>query len=115
MEKNTGQQTEILHKQILARPEVEEHPLGHTSKVYRYRTRLGHEFALEKRRGYPNLFIPASAVRSLPANLDVTTVAAGRTGRNSNLNALPTLRDRQLLRLQVTSANEADQILSRVG
>lgn len=115
MEDNSGRQTEIVHKQILMRTEVEEHPIGHTAKVYRYRTRLGHEFALEKRRGNPNLFVLASAVRALPAQLEVTTIAGTRDGRNSNLNALPTFRNRPLRRLQVRSVLEADQLLSRIS
>lgn len=111
MNKNTGQQTEILHRQILMRPGVEEHPIGHTTKVYRYRTHLGHEIALEKRRGNPVLLVPSSAVPSVPRSLSVTTVKAGRTGRNSNLNALATMRDKPLLRLEVCSTTDADELL----
>jgi hypothetical protein len=115
MTSNTGLQTETLHQQILMRPEVEEHPFGHTSKVYRYRTRMGHEFALEKRRNYPILLVPVAAVRTQPSFLDVTTVPAGRKGRNHNLNRLPTFRDRPLLRLQVRSVSDADELLRRIG
>lgn len=115
MNKNSGPQTEILHRQILLRPEVEEHPIGHTDKVYRYRTRLGHEFAVEKRRNYPVLLVPAAAVGLPLTSLDVTTVPAGRKGRNHNLNALPTFRDRPLLRLQVRSTGDADELLKCMG
>jgi hypothetical protein len=115
MNTNSGHLTETLHRQILMRPEVEEHPIGDTSKVYRYRTRLGHEFAVEKRRNYPVLLIPASAVSSLPPSLDVTTTPAGRTGRNHNVNALATFRDRPLVRLQVRSISDAEEMLRRIG
>ena len=111
----TGPQTETLHRRILMRSDVEEHPIGHTSKVYRYRTHRGHEFAIESRRGNPILLIRAGAVRALPPSLAATQVPAGRNGRNSNLKALPTLRDRPLLRLEVKSANDADFMLSSLG
>lgn len=111
MNENSGKQTEILHRQILMRPDVEEHPIGHTRKVYRYRTHFGHELALEKRRTNPVLLVPLSAVQSVPRSLSVTTVEAGRTGRNSNLNALVTMRDKPLLRLEVCSTADADELL----
>lgn len=112
---NSGKQTEALHRQILMRPGIEEHPIGHTSKVYRYRTHLGHEFAVEKRRRNPVLLVPASAVQIAPPSLPLTMVAAGRNGRNSNLNALATLRDRPLLRLEVRSMADANVLLQSLG
>ena len=115
MTENSGKQTEILHRQILMHPGVEEHPIGHTDKVYRYRTHLGHEFAVEKRRRNPVLLVAASAVQFVPRSLLVTTVAAGRKGRNSNLNALATMRDRPLLRLEVRSMADANLLLQSLG
>jgi hypothetical protein len=112
---NSGPLTEALHRQILLRPEVDEHPIGHTDKVYRYRTRLGHEIAVEKRANYPVLLVAAAAVKSRPAPLDVTVVPAGRKGRNHNVNALPTFRDRPILRLQVRSVSDADRLLECIG
>lgn len=111
MNENTGQQTEVLHRQILMRPGIDEHPIGHTAKVYRYRTHVGREIALEKRRGNPVLLVASSAVKSVPTSLPVTTVEAGRTGRNSNLNALATMRDKPLVRLEVCSNADADELL----
>lgn len=115
MNTNNGRQTEILHRHILANPAVAEHPIGHTSKVHRYRTRTGQEFAVEKRHGNPILLVPASSVRALPSTLNVTTVAAGRKGRNSNLNALTTFRDKALIRLEVGSVSEADELLRHLA
>jgi hypothetical protein len=115
MSDNSGKQTEVLHRHILMRPGFEEHPIGHTTKVNRYCTRLGHELAVEKRRGNPVLLVPSSAVRSVPKALAVTTVEAGRTGRNWHLNALSTMRDRPLLRLEVQSIEDADELLRSIG
>jgi hypothetical protein len=115
MIENSGKQTEILHRQILMHRGIEEHPIGHTDKVYRYRTHLGHEFAVEKRRRNPILLVSASAVQVVPPSLPLTTVTAGRNGRNSNLNALPTLRDRPLLRLEVGSMADANLLLQSLG
>jgi len=115
MPTNSGRLTESLHRQIMLRSGVKEHPKRHTDKVYRYQTSLGFEFAVEKRAIYPVLLVPAAAVKSRPEALDLTTVAAGTEGRNHNVNALPTFRDRPLLRLQVRSVSDADRLLNCIG
>jgi hypothetical protein len=51
----------------------------------------------------------------VPKALTVTTVEAGRTGRNWHLNALSTMRDRPLLRLEVQSIEDADELLRSIG
>lgn len=103
--------TEQSHRRLIANPAIQAHPVGHTSKVYRYRTKAGVELALEKRIGEPWLYVRESDV-SAEVGGEWTAVPATRTGRNSNLNALPTFVGQPVRKYRLASPSDLDPVVN---
>lgn len=106
-----GQQTAELHTLIVSKPNISEHPKGHTHYLLRYRTHCGHEIAVEKRVGVPRLYFTRSLAEGRINDLDPEWLHASKMGRNSNLNALETFCNKPLARLRVTTLETARKAL----
>lgn len=102
--------TEQVHQHLLACPGVGVHPLGHTSKLYRYRLKNGSEMALEKRIGEPWLYLPLLNMPTV-ADVDSADVPGTKQGRNSNLDAMPTFVDQPLRKFRLTSIADLHAVL----
>lgn len=98
-----GKQTAELHSLILAHPKIGAHPKGYSKYILRYRTNCGHEIAVEKRKGRPRLYFTQAVADGRLADLNPEVVLASTKGRNSNLNAMETFRNKPLARLDVTT------------
>lgn len=109
---NLGRQTAELHNLLSSHPQVQEHPKGHSKYVLRYQTDLGHEIAVEKRAGIPLLYFTRTLADARLDGFDLEYVAAGKEGRNSNLNTLDTFRAKPLARLRVTELETARKALA---
>lgn len=110
-----GAQTRTLDAYLRNRHDASCHEKGHSAKVFRYRLAGGCEVAVEKRKGTPILYVPAAALSSQATGITgLTMVAAGREGRNSNLNTLDSFRDQALWRLPVQSMADVDNLLGRI-
>lgn len=109
---NLARQTAELHSLIIGSDRIVQHPKGHTAKVLRYRTACGIEIAVEKRAETPLLYFTQALAEQRLVGLDYDRVAAGTEGRNSNLNALDTFRNRPLARLRVTTLDTARKALT---
>lgn len=109
---NLGRQTAELHNLLRSHPQVQEHPKGHSKYVLRYQTDGGHEIAIEKRVGVPLLYFTRKLADACLGGFDLEYVAAGKEGRNSNLNTLDTFRAKPLARMRVTELETARKALA---
>lgn len=103
--------TASLHKLLINDPRVEEHPKGHSQYVLRYRTKTGHEIAVEKRVKTPLLYFTRSLADDRLTGFDLEYVPATKGGRNSNLNTLETFRAKPLACLRVNELETARRAL----
>lgn len=104
-------QTAQLHSLIMSHDKIDEHPKGHSAYLLRYRTTLGGEIAVEKRKGTPLLYFSKALAESLIDDLMPEWLPAGTTRRNSNLNTLETFKNKPLARLRVTTLDTARKAL----
>jgi hypothetical protein len=100
---NLGRETAAMHAYIIESVRAAEHPKGHTKKVLRYRTPCGIDVAVMKSLGAPSLYVARVVAEGRINHLSPEFMPAGRTGRNSNLNAMETFRDRALAKLKITT------------
>lgn len=103
--------TEQVHLRLMKQPGIEVHPVGHTAKVYRYRLQSGLELALEKRIGEPWLYARQDDLPAV-AEVEHANVPPTKSGRNSNLNALPSLAGQALRKYRLKGPADLDAILS---
>lgn len=102
--------TASLHNLLMKDPRFEEHPKGHSQYVLRYKTKTGHEIAVEKRVKTPLLYFTRSLADARLAGFDLEYVPATK-GRNSNLNTLDTFRAKPLACLRVNELETARRAL----
>ena len=100
---NLGRETAAMHDYIMGSGRAIEHPKGHTKKVLRYRTLNGSDVALVKSLGAPCIYFARVVADGRINHLSPEFMHASTTGRNSNLNAMETFRNRELARLKITT------------
>ena len=105
--------TEQIHEHLSKLPTIRAHPIGHTSKLYRYRFDDGLEVALEKRIGEPWLYLRKENAPET-AHVEYVDVEGSKQGRNSNLNALPTFADQSLRKFRLTSLGDLQVIIGEL-
>lgn len=111
-EQSTLSLTAQIERRLKGDPRVDVHRKGHTSKVLRYSTKAGIELAIEKRRNAPLIYLADTMqMRNAVKPWLVDTRAASLSGRNSNLNALSSFRDKPLLVMRPETVEEFAKIL----
>lgn len=107
--------TEQIDRLLRDEGRILVHRKGHTSKLLRYATRTGVEFAVEKRRTAPLVYVAdTTELRARLGDMIIDTRAASTTGRNSNLNAITSFKNKPLLVLRPETVGEFEKILEAV-
>jgi hypothetical protein len=103
--------TEQVHLRLLKNRAIRVHPLGHTSKLYRFQLGNGLELALEKRIGEPWLYLRQDSAPTVKG-VDYADVPGTKQGRHSNLNAISSFVDQPLRKFRLTSVADLDAVIA---
>lgn len=100
--------TDQVHQRLLSKSDIQAHPSRHTGKMYRYLMSNGTELALEILVGAPSLFVRLDIIGEIDG---IKSNLVKKTGRHSNLEALPTFKDKELRRFKIQNLTDLDTII----
>jgi hypothetical protein len=109
----TSEIVEAINADLRFRPLA----LGHSRKLFRFQSvRTGKAIAVEARKGPPVVYVARRDGENLPSLASSARIVGGApSGRNSNLNSIPTFKNEELLAFRPAAASDLAGLLDHLS